>query len=528
MAQDVPPELRDPDTPDDVVVTLQAPAPRTDPTLGIPVDRPGRPSQARHRLVSLGDSLTHGFQSFAIFNTDLSYPAIIAEELGWGDQFRRPEYRAYGGLPLNLEYLVRELEGRFGPDVSWFELPVAGILAYRAADRICEYWESGDGSHVPQAAGIMHNLAVSGYDVRDLISRTADVERAHTEALTRSLVHLVARNAGPLLARYVLESARDARGTALTPVQAAAALGQDGGIETLTVFIGANNSLRSVTDLHVAWSGDDYADPERKRQYTVWRPTHFRAEMEALMAQVRTVAAEHVIWATVPHVTIVPTARGVGPKMAPGSRYFPYYTHPWITDDRFDPDVDPRVTGNQARAVDSAIDQYNEAIADGVEAARRDGLDWLLLDTCGLLDRLASRRYLLDPAARPPWWTPYELPPVLAALHPPPDSRFLASSSLGRLAGGIFSLDGVHPTTIAYGMLAQEFIRVMSGAGVVFRDADGRERPAPVEVDMAGVLRRDTLLSDTPRSVTADLRLLGWVNELLDWVSRLGHLAGPR
>ena len=113
----------------------------------------------------------------------------------------------------------------------------------------------------------------------------------------------------------------------------------------------------------------------------------------------------------------------------------------------------------------------------------------------------------------------------MAALHPPPDSRFLASSSLGRVAGGIFSLDGVHPTTIAYGMLAQEFIRVMSAAGVIFRDAAGRERQAPVEVDIAGVLRRDTLLSDTPRSITPDLRLLGWANEIVDWKTRLGHLA---
>jgi hypothetical protein len=251
--------------------------------------------------------------------------------------------------------------------------------------------------------------------------------------------------------------------------------------------------------------------------------------MRALMTEVRRVRAEHVIWATVPHVTIVPTARGVGNgKMYPGSRYFPYYTHPWITDQKFDPRVDGSVTGNQARAIDSAVDQYNDAIADGVAAARRQGLDWLLLDTCGLLDRLASRRYLLDPAARPDWWTPYELPAVLAACDPPPDSRFLAATDAGRVSGGIFSLDGVHPTTIAYGLLAQEFVRVMSAAGVVFRDGDGRERPPPVEVDIGAVLQRDTLVLDTPRSVTPDLELLGWIDELLGWKKRLGALFSGR
>jgi hypothetical protein len=51
--------------------------PETDPTLGIPVqvNRTGTP---RHRLVALGDSLTQGFQSGAIYNTQLSYPMLIA------------------------------------------------------------------------------------------------------------------------------------------------------------------------------------------------------------------------------------------------------------------------------------------------------------------------------------------------------------------------------------------------------------------------------------------------------------------
>ena len=51
--------------------------PERDPTLGIavPVDRTGRPA---NRLVTIGDSLTHGFMSGAIFRTDLSWPAVVA------------------------------------------------------------------------------------------------------------------------------------------------------------------------------------------------------------------------------------------------------------------------------------------------------------------------------------------------------------------------------------------------------------------------------------------------------------------
>src|SRR5262249_41770642 len=179
----------------------------------------------------------------------------------------------------------------------------------------------------------------------------------------------------------------------------------------LIVFLGANNALQAVTDLRVTWSADGFDDVAKKGAYTVWRPTHFQAELAKVADAVRGIRARHVIWGTVPHVTIVPVARGVGGKLRPGSRYFPYYTRPWIADPDCDPRDAPFITGAQARAVDSAIDQYNDAIAHTVAAARRDGLDWYLLDCAGLLDRLAQRRYLDDPNARPAWWSPYALPP---------------------------------------------------------------------------------------------------------------------
>jgi hypothetical protein len=521
----VPQDLRDPQTPDEVVIQLQARKPETDSTLGVAL--PLTDQQARHRLVVLGDSLGHGFQSLAIFNTDLSYPAIIARELGWYDCFRHPEYRAFGGLPLNLEYLARELELKYGSEIAWWELASAVFTVYHLLEQIRVYWEQGPGSQVPQINGIMHNLAVSGFDINDLMTCTAETEQAAMLSAKAPLLHLLARNAGPLMARYVLESARDPdTGQALTPVEAAKALGEDGGIETLIIYIGANNALRTVLDLDVKWSEDGYDDPARKSTYNVWRPSHFKAELQKLQALIREVNAQHVIWSTVPHVTIAPIARGIGGKMRPGSRYFPYYTRPWIDEMQFNPAVDPYLTGNQARAIDSAIDMYNEAITAVVKVARQERLDWLLLDTAGLLDRIAVRRYILDPAARPSWWTPYRLPPQIAALTPTPDSRFLACDPEGRTAGGLFSLDGVHPTTITYAMLAQEFIHVMQAAGVKFYHADGKtERIDPIQIDFGWAIQRDTLISDPLKSVTSDLKLLSWANELLDWVKILAGIS---
>jgi hypothetical protein len=291
------------------------------------------------------------------------------------------------------------------------------------------------------------------------------------------------------------------------------------------MLLGANNALRSIVQLKVEWSKEGYDDLEKKRKFTVWRPSHFMAELDRVVGEVKKVRARHVIWGTVPHVTIAPIARGVGGKVRDGSRYFPYYTRPWIHNEDFDAEYDPHITGQEACAVDSAIDQYNDAITQAVRDARNEGRDWLLFDAAGLLDRLASRRYIEDPSARPDWWEEYELPPELAALSPQPNSRFFASGSQGRTDGGLFSLDGVHPTTIGYGILAQELIHVMQQhAGVKFYSGHGgTERASPVKVDFRRLIARDTLISDPPRSLTSDLKLLGCLDDNLDGiVERIG------
>ena len=157
----------------------------------------------------------------------------------------------------------------------------------------------------------------------------------------------------------------------------------------------------TITKLKVQWSGEEYADLKAKVNYTVWDPAHFRAELDEVVDQVRAIKARHVIWCTVPHVTIAPLARGIGAKVRPGSRYFPYYTRPWITQRDFDPHQDRHITDAEARAIDCSIDLYNKALEEHVLAAREAKLDWLLLDMAGMLDRLASRRYIEDVNARP-------------------------------------------------------------------------------------------------------------------------------
>ena len=139
----------------------------------------------------------------------------------------------------------------------------------------------------------------------------------------------------------------------------------------------------------------------------------------------------------------------------------------------------------------------------------------------GLLDRLASRRYITDPNAQPEWWTPYPLPPALKALDPVPDSRFTTGDGKGgRATGGLFSLDGVHPTTVTYGLIAQEMINVMRLAEVEFAHGTGLPRPDPVTVNFDHLILRDSLVRQPPQNLRPGLDMLGWADETLDWVKR--------
>lgn len=540
MAKPITPDMLDPATPKSVVITPEARAPVEDPTLGLPVAvaRDGLP---RNRLVTIGDSLTHGFQSGAIYHTDLSFPAIIAWELGWED-FRYPRYWGYGGMPFNIEVLLRRLEEDFGAKLdNLWEVAAAGFEAGTYTGLVSKFWLEEWENNLPRQ-GILHNLGVWGWDLRDTLSRTADVCRQEIEA--RPGDYFGTANARS--AWRVLETARDGQ-RALTPLQAAEALGRQGtdtdaagpGIETLLVCLGANNALGTVVQLGPPrWSQRGtgpvplYKDLKAKGAFTVWDPDHFKDELDEVVREVEKVKARHVIFGTVPHVTVAPLAQGVtrgGGKVAAGSRYFEYYTRPHLDAKDFDPRDDKCLTAAQARAIDSAIDMYNDAIVERVRAARRAGRDWYVLEIAGLLDRLAARRYIEDEAARPKsWkWTPYPLPRALAELDPPLTSHFFESGPGGRTRGGLFALDGVHPTTVGYGLLAQEAIHVMHRAGVEFRWGNGAPRPGPVEVDFARLLQRDSLLSKPPSSVSNTLHFLGWLDSHFDRLTEMMGLRVP-
>lgn len=510
-------------TPEDLVLRTEARKPEIDPELGIKLD-PKATTNSKHRLVTLGDSLTMGFQSLGTANTAISWPRIVAWELGLDDEeFVVPALRRYGGMPFNLEFLLRKLEGTVSHDLRGVsDLVKAGLGGIGFYEDVSTFWRSEWDKNISPER--VHSLASWGWDVADLMQASAAFVREQVESKL-----LYATTAAARSAYRVMHSARapgENEGT-LSPVAAAKELGKDGGIETLVVMIGANNALRSVINLDATWTDDsgDHRDPKKKGRFTVWQPKHFKEELAALVPLLDEIQAENVILSTVPHVTIPPITKGITPgsgggKVTVGSRYFEFYARPWVQS--FDYRDDPCLTAGQARAIDSAIDDYNDAITEVVRTKRAQGKRWFVLETAGLLDRLAARRYLDDKAARPSWWDSvggaYPLPDALAQLGV--DSRFFSADAQGRTQGGLFSLDGIHPTTIGYGIVAQQVINVMHIAGVKFKFGNGIERPGPVAVDFDRLLRLDTLMSAPPHLAQGLLALLERLDDTTEGVFR--------
>lgn len=511
MPTTLPPEYLDENTPTDVIVTDVGRARILDPTLGVALGAPipTPPGPVAHPLVTIGDSLTHGMTSGAVYRTDLSWPAQVARVLNISP-FDVPGYGGpLNGLPLNIEAVARRLQAKYGEDLSPFEKFRALLTLHSLLDENEEYWEN---QATWQALPLKRfpNLGIYGWDIRDALdyddSRALDVAKKHRDQFAA----FAPENDTGVAAHSVLGGF----GTAATQIRAAQALGAGGGIGTLIVELGANNALKSVVNKKtngdgVVWSGAGYNQLDVKEKYTVWNPTHFELEYADLVREVKTIPTARVLLATVPHVTIAPIAHGVNPdnpgqKWKPGSRFFPFYTDPWIDDRQFQKSRDRYITHQQARAIDSAIDQYNDVIADAVKVARAQGRDWYLLDLCGLLDSLAYRRYDNDPlAAQKNNWQPYQLPAEISNL----DTRFFRSNPGGRTEGGLFGLDGVHPTTVGYGILAAEVLRVLAVAGV-----------SNSGIAFGPLLAADSLNSNPPALVD---QILGIFSEYAPWAAKL-------
>src|SRR5262245_27708539 len=99
-------------------------------------------------LAAIVDSLTQGFQSGAIHKTEWSFPSIVARALGLEVPlgFRTPRIPG-PGLPLNIEDMLRVVQGELGDDVSTAEWILKfPRLAADYIDEVEDYYERGGGT----------------------------------------------------------------------------------------------------------------------------------------------------------------------------------------------------------------------------------------------------------------------------------------------------------------------------------------------------------------------------------------------
>jgi hypothetical protein len=457
----------------------------------------------KHRLISIGDSLSQGFSNGCIFETDLSFPGFLAEALG-GCDFHLPNFLGQGGLPLNIEALIRGLDDELGKNVDFTNLSDAAWHVFQMSNRVKRYWAgrltdlSDPNQHTPY-----HNQAIWGATAADmgLLTERKCFDFMQGHKATLSALGLFPDHAMYITARRVLNPSFGNTFKDANVFDNLKWFSDNGGIENLTIWTGANNAIGAITKLQVAYSEEqDSFKPPWERDCTVFRPEHFRTEITMVAEMISKLNIDRIFVGTIPYITIPPISRGIQLSGDYKGGYFDYYTHYWVWDLDFNPEVHPCITREQAIELDLVIDAYNSII---VEIAKE--YDWHLVDLGRMVNSIAYRRKEAN--------VPHIFPPGLElALKNNPstsylvdeygnaklNTNYLKADEHGQIVqGGIFSLDGLHPTSIGYGLVAAMFHHEMNKAGVVFEN----------DLDWDYIVKRDTLITNPPRLIS-DLRLI--------------------
>lgn len=460
------------------------------------------------KLVAIGDSLTQGFQSGAISRTDLAFPTLIAKTLGLRvpTEFPIPSF-AGSGLPLNIEALLRSMERSLGNEIDPWEWVVRfPTLLNQYVDGVEDLYERGAGSRPASFGGSYHNLAVWGFKVVDSFTissaycdKTINREEGWIEDDFFGLP------SAPMYrtAKQVLNPNFNAAKATWTQVDNLKAIVQkEGQLDALILWLGANDCLGTVLDLALKDMTDadvqqleqagQINDPVTRRNWNLTNLSLFKRDFAALVAAIAPIIlpTTKVFVGTVPHVTIPPITRGLG---AFDGTYFDYYGSFYATAQNMgNPPQRRHLTKAQVIAIDQRIDAFNGAIR---EIVGHQGSQWAIVDVGAILDTLAVKRNNSTDAPGLPLIEYYRrkgLPDhPLLKLTPVPSTLRFGTRNATRLQGGLFSLDNVHPTTIGYGIIAEEFLTAMQAAGIAGAD--------PLKLDWPAIIAHDALIQAPPQ-----------------------------
>lgn len=478
------------------------------------------------KLVAIGDSLTQGVQSGAVARPEFSYPVRIAQAMGLDvpEDFRAPRIPGQG-LPLNIEWLLRSMRKTLDKSIERQEWLVnVPFLLAAHLDKIEDYYERGPGSRPDRYGGVYHNLAVSSFRVYD--SFTVDSNYCYSQirdaegwfkddflGLPAASMYRIARRV--LNPNPTLNPKRDT----WTQIDNLRSFKDNGDpVENLILCLGANDCLGTVRDLKIETmpSRNRYKDPqERRDRYNLTSLSVFKEDYGHMMDLISEAIWKNtkVFVGTIPHVTIAPITQGFGGKHREDRKYFTYYGPFFATEKNFRPEFGRTLSGCEVQQIDQRIDAFNNFIKD--EVKERD--NWHIVDICSLLDSLAIKRkanFKIDLAEEQAkevlekFFEKKKAPshPLLCCdLNPAPSVLRLDSSDTNRnkegdhthrTAGGFFSLDCFHPTTIGYGLIAEAFLDVMRKVKVPEIHDNGR--PRWQQLDWRTLIQQDTLVKNPP------------------------------
>jgi hypothetical protein len=505
------------------------------------------------KLFTIGDSISQGFVHFAAADAENCYSTLLARRVLKLDPYVVPAWAA-GGFPLKLERVMRLLD-RYGADVSGpFEWTSALLAIGGYADEVETEYERGGSAHwrvEPGGIANWANVAYFGMDVGDAWKLTPRICRQVIDAnpagakddrfglASDAFYRSALRTLDPGHRGWV-DPATPGNNSPYLDYSAVRWLkhhAEAQGVENVILWAGANNALGTVLRLRVKQTSGDrsivgMSHLERARfGFNLWHPDDFEAEYAELLDQVdaalagNRVAKPRVFVGTVPYVTIAPLAKGVGPTtfVEGFGHYFKYYVYfPFEAED-----VDRGVNYlplHDAIMIDRCIERYNATIRELV-AARNAALGYeryVVVDLCDCLTQLAWKRNGGNPT--------YAFPDYFKFRLPQPNTKFYYADRAGDLKqGGIFGLDGVHPTPIGHGLVAWEFLKVMARHGVT--DAFGTPVTAS-DLDAAwpDVVRADTLYTHPIRQMGElyeNRKLIRWVLNHFGAFDKQGGAGSP-
>ncbi|MEB3356309.1 MAG: hypothetical protein VKK04_06255 [Synechococcales bacterium] len=394
-----------------------------------------------------------------------------------------------------------------GSRIDMFEWLVRfPVLLNQFANGVEDLYERGPGSRPATFGGSYHNLAVWGFKVVDSFS-------IHSEYCDRAINReegwleddFVGLPSGAMYrtAKRVLNPRFEANRATWTQVtNLKAIVEKEQTVDALILWLGSNDCLGTVVDLQLKDMTDadveelertgQLNDPITRRKWNLTNLNLFERDFAFLVDAIAAIlpATTKVFVGTVPYVTIPPITQGLGSF---DGRYFDYYGPFFANAENYreNPPGKRHLSRDDVATIDQRIDGFNDIIRRLVAA---QGQQWTVVEIGSVLGQLAVKRNRQSDTPELPLIERYrdkgwDDHPLLQ-LEPVPSVLRYGTKDAVRIQGGLFSLDSVHPTTIGYGIVAEEFLAAMQAAGVEGAD--------PRQLDWPGIIAQDTLIQSPP------------------------------